>query len=62
MVELTLEINALKSSLFWTVINRGILNKLIKLQKAHNRSDYGYVPYCFFAMLFFHSQRVKFVP
>ena len=29
-----MEINALKSSLFWTVINRGILNKLIILQKA----------------------------
>ena len=38
MLELTLEINALKSSLFWTVINRGILNKLIILQKAHKKA------------------------
>lgn len=37
MVELTLEINALKSSLFWTVINRGIVRKFVIPQKAHKR-------------------------
>lgn len=53
MVELTLEINALKSSLFWTVINRGIVRNLLYRKRHITESDNGYVPYCFLQCCFF---------
>lgn len=38
------------------------LTNLLYYERHITESDNGCVPYRFFAMLFFHSPRVKFVP